>query len=85
MLPGISQRDISQSYSCIGADQTNIRSDVVSFWKENIENRFPLPNCELDFHVFNTELFGYHITNITICTVGQKNDRHYAYVNFKGV
>ncbi|KAK3881842.1 hypothetical protein Pcinc_013746 [Petrolisthes cinctipes] len=49
-LIGISQRDISQSYSCIGADQANIRSDIVSFWRENIENRFPLLNYVIDVY-----------------------------------
>ncbi|KAG0723018.1 Cell division cycle protein 123 [Chionoecetes opilio] len=49
-LVGISQRDVSQSYSCIGGDRTNIRSDIISFWRENIENRFPLQNYVFDVY-----------------------------------
>ncbi|XP_069950951.1 translation initiation factor eIF2 assembly protein [Cherax quadricarinatus] len=49
-LVGICQRDISQSYCCIGSDQANIRSDIISFWQENIENRFPLPNYVIDVY-----------------------------------
>lgn len=44
---GICQRDTSQSYGCIGSDKTRICSDIVSFWRENIENRFPLSCCKL--------------------------------------
>lgn len=47
-LVGMCQRDVSQSYSCIAADQANIRSDIISFWKENIENRFPAPDYVVD-------------------------------------
>lgn len=43
---GICQRDVSQSYSCIGGDRLNIRNDIISFWRENIENRFPLQDCK---------------------------------------
>nr|XP_045604564.1 cell division cycle protein 123 homolog isoform X2 [Procambarus clarkii] len=49
-LVGICQRDISQSYYCIGTDQANIRSDIISLWKENIENRFPLQNYVFDVY-----------------------------------
>lgn len=49
-LVGISQRDVSQSYSCIGGDHNNIRSDIISFWRENIENRFPLQNYVFDVY-----------------------------------
>lgn len=49
-LVGISQRDVSQSYSCIGGDRTNIRSDIISFWRENIENRFPLQDYVFDVY-----------------------------------
>lgn len=49
-LVGICQRDVSQSYSCIGGDRLNIRSDIISFWRENIENRFPLQDYVFDVY-----------------------------------
>ncbi|CAL4059831.1 unnamed protein product, partial [Meganyctiphanes norvegica] len=49
-LIGISQRDVSQNYSCISAQQNNIQSDIVSFWHENIENRFPLSDYVFDVY-----------------------------------
>jgi len=49
-LIGISQRDVSQNYACIPAQQNNIQSDIVSFWHENIENRFPLSDYVFDVY-----------------------------------
>ncbi|XP_047497451.1 cell division cycle protein 123 homolog [Penaeus chinensis] len=49
-LIGICQRDTSQSYGCIGSDKTRICSDIVSFWRENIENRFPLSCYTFDVY-----------------------------------
>ncbi|XP_042242060.1 cell division cycle protein 123 homolog isoform X2 [Homarus americanus] len=49
-LVGISQRDISQGYSCVGGDQVNIRNDIISFWRENIDDRFPLHDYVVDVY-----------------------------------
>lgn len=49
-LIGMCQRDVSQSYSSIGIDHDNIRDDIINFWHENIENRFPLENYTFDVY-----------------------------------
>ncbi|KAK7022908.1 hypothetical protein SK128_016043 [Halocaridina rubra] len=49
-LIGISQRDVSQSYPCIGPEKPNIISDIQSFWHETIENKFPLESYTFDIY-----------------------------------
>lgn len=47
-LVGISQRETSQTYSYIAEQKDQIISDIVSFFNEYIENRFPLDNYAVD-------------------------------------
>ncbi|XP_003747262.1 cell division cycle protein 123 homolog [Galendromus occidentalis] len=52
-LIGISQRETSQVYSHIAEQKDQIVTDIVSFFSEYIENRFPLRNYAFD--VFRTK------------------------------
>ena len=47
-LFGISQRETSQVYSYLAEQKDQIISDIVSFFNEYIENRFPLDNYAFD-------------------------------------
>ena len=45
-FPAISQREISQYFPHLERDSSSIVTDISSFFKENIQAKFPLQNCE---------------------------------------
>lgn len=45
---GLCPRDVSQHYECLGVERSSIVADVKSFWRENVENRFPLHSYVFD-------------------------------------
>ncbi|KAF2365640.1 Cell division cycle protein 123 [Trinorchestia longiramus] len=45
---GMCPRDVSQFYPCLATERASIVADVCSFWRENIDNRFPLKNYAFD-------------------------------------
>ncbi|KAA0187176.1 hypothetical protein HAZT_HAZT002788, partial [Hyalella azteca] len=47
-LMGVCPRDVSQYYPCLGLERSSILADISSFWRENIDNRFPLKNYVFD-------------------------------------
>ncbi|KAK2721148.1 hypothetical protein QYM36_003429 [Artemia franciscana] len=54
-LVGISQRDISASWPYLRQEEETIVSSIVSFFKEKIQNFFPLTNFVFDVVRYNKE------------------------------
>lgn len=49
-LVGISQRDVTQSFSSVVQDNHNIRHDIIQFWNERIKDKFSLVNYTFDVY-----------------------------------
>lgn len=47
MIAGVCQRDVTQQFPALADQQDDLEEQILEFFEEHIQHKFPSPDCKL--------------------------------------